>query len=64
MGSKPDFIAKCRQAPDKDGKESEFFHIIGSAWKWKKGDGYVVSLQLIPTGWDGKFILTPPKADE
>lgn len=58
-GSKPDFIAKCKQAPD-----SDFFHILGAAWKWKNGDGYVVKLNTIPTNWDGSLILTPPKAED
>lgn len=59
-GNKPDFLAKAKQS-----KESEFFNIIGAAWRWKQGDGLVVKLQTIPVGdWDGSFILTPPRDDD
>lgn len=58
-GAKPDFIAKAKQSED-----SDYMHILGAAWKWKNGDGYVVKLATVPTNWDGSFILTPPKADE
>ena len=59
-GAKPDFLVKAKQSPD-----SEFFNILGAAWKWKNGDGYVVKLHSVPVGqWDGSLLLTPPKEDE
>lgn len=58
-GSKPVYVARARQGP-----ESEFMQTIGAAWPFNEGDGLVVTLQFIPTNWDGKFILVPPKADE
>jgi hypothetical protein len=33
---------------------------IGAAFAFKEGDGLVVKLQVIPTDWDGSFILVPP----
>ena len=35
--------------------------LIGAAWTFKEGEGYVVRLTSIPTQWDGSFILVPPK---
>ena len=58
-GARPDFIARARQTPD-----SEFMATIGAAWAWKEGTGFVVKLSLIPTNWDGSFILAEPKADD
>lgn len=55
-GAKPIYNARVRQNP-----ESDFMVTIGAAWPFNEGDGLVVSLSLIPTNWDGKFILVPPK---
>ena len=58
-GSRPAFNARVKQSPD-----SEFMVTIGAAWTFKEGTGLVVHLNLIPTNWDGKFILVTPKHDE
>jgi hypothetical protein len=58
-GSKPVYVARARQGP-----ESEYMQTIGAAWPFNEGDGLVVTLQFIPTNWDGKFILVPPKDGE
>ena len=58
-GAKPVYNARVKQSPD-----SDFMVTIGAAWPFNQGDGVVVSLTLIPTNWDGKFILVPPKDDE
>jgi len=54
-GDKPQFIARSRQEPD-----SEYLTTVGSAWKFKKGEGYVVKIHSMPVNWDGSFILVPP----
>ena len=58
-GDKPRYIARAKQAPD-----SEFMSTIGAAWPFKEGDGLVVKLQMIPTDWDGSFLLVEPKDEE
>ena len=60
-GDKPQFIIRARQEP-----ESEYMTTVGSAWKFKKGDGYVVKIHSMPVNWDGSFIMVPPyeKDDE
>lgn len=58
-GAKPAFIAKVKQSAD-----SEYFRIIGAAWPFREGEGYVVKLSLLPTNFDGTFILVIPKKDE
>jgi hypothetical protein len=58
-GNKPVYVARARQ-----GAESEYMQTIGAAWPFNEGDGLVVTLQFIPTNWDGKFILVPPKEGE
>lgn len=66
-GSRPDFILRARQAPDKDGKPSEFFQTIGAAWSLEVNgqQAYSVKLQSIPVGgWDGSLIMLPPKAED
>lgn len=54
-GDKPHFIIRARQEP-----ESDYLTTVGSAWKFKKGDGYVVKIYSMPVNWDGSFILVPP----
>jgi hypothetical protein len=58
-GAKPVYNARVKQNP-----ESDFMVTIGAAWPFNQGDGLVVQLNLIPTNWDGKFILVAPKDDE
>ena len=58
-GAKPAFIAKVKQSTD-----SEYFHIIGAAWPFREGEGYVVKLSLLPTNFDGTFILVVPKKED
>ena len=55
-GARPIYNARAKQSPD-----SDFMVTIGAAWPFNEGDGLVVNLNLIPTNWDGKFILVPPK---
>jgi hypothetical protein len=59
MANKPDFIVRTRQEPG-----SEFMMNIGAAWKWKKGEGYVVKLYARPLKWDYTFVLSPRKEGE
>ena len=54
-GARPTYNARVRQNPD-----SDFMVTIGAAWPFNEGDGLVVNLNLIPTNWDGKFILEHP----
>lgn len=59
-GSRPVFLAKVKQSPD-----SDYMHVLGAAFKFREGEGLVVKLNLIPTNWDGTFILVAPtKKDE
>ena len=58
-GARPHLIARARQSPD-----SEFMVTIGAAWAWKEGTGFVVKLSMLPTNWDGSFILAEPKEDD
>lgn len=55
---KPDFVVRCKQSTD-----SDFWTTIGAAWSADINGkaGYSVRLHLIPTSWDGSFLLMPPK---
>jgi hypothetical protein len=57
-GNPPVYVARAKQSPD-----SDFMQTIGAAWSFNQGDGLVVTLHFIPTQWDGKLILVPPKED-
>jgi len=57
-GDKPVFNVRVRQEPD-----SEYMTTIGAAWKFKKGEGYVVKLHSIPVNWDGSIVLVPAKEE-
>jgi hypothetical protein len=56
-GNKPIYNARVKVG------DGDFMQTIGAAWPFNEGDGLVVTLNLIPTNWDGKFILVPPKDD-
>jgi hypothetical protein len=58
-GNRPIYIARVKQTP-----ESEFMTTIGAAFAFKEGDGLVVKLHVVPTDWDGSFILVPPPREE
>ena len=58
-GARPVYNARAKQNPDND-----FMVTIGAAWPFNEGNGLEVNLNLIPTNWDGKFILVPPKDEE
>ena len=55
---RPDFVVRCKQSVD-----SDFWTTIGAAWSAEIAGkpGYSVKLHLIPTSWDGSFLLMPPK---
>ena len=57
-GSKPQYIARAKTNDDPD-----YMQTIGAAWNFKEGDGWVVKLQVVPTNWDGSFILVKPKEE-
>jgi len=57
--SKPVFYAKATVA-NRDG-EQPVVRVIGAAFPFKEGEGYVVNLNTIPVNWDGAFILVKPK---
>ena len=54
-GDKPQFIIRAKQEPG-----SEYMTTVGSAWKFRKGEGYVVKIHSMPVNWDGSFIMVPP----
>ena len=54
-GEKPVYVVRARQEPD-----SDYLTTVGSAWKFKKGDGYVLRIHSMPVKWDGSFILVSP----
>jgi len=54
-GDKPAFIVRARQEPD-----SDYMTTVGSAWRFKKGEGYVLRIHSMPVKWDGSFILVSP----
>jgi len=54
-GSRPVFHARVKVG------DGDFMRTIGAAWPFREGEGLVVTLDLIPPNWDGKFILVPPK---
>jgi hypothetical protein len=58
-GDKPKYLARAKQTPEKD-----YMTTIGAAWPFNEGDGYVVKLHVMPTDWDGSFILVTPKEGE
>ena len=57
-GNKPKFIARAKKA-----EESDYMQTIGAAWPFKEGGGLVIKLDMLPTNWNGDFILVPPKED-
>ena len=57
-GKKPQFIARAKRSDD-----SDYMQTIGAAWNFKEGEGLVVKLELVPTDWDGSFILVKPKEE-
>jgi hypothetical protein len=57
-GDKPPYFARA-----KCNGQSEYRQTIGAAWNFKEGEGLVVKLELIPTDWDGSFILVKPKEE-
>ncbi len=54
---RPDFVVRAKQSP-----QSEFWQTIGAAWSADINGktGYSVKLHLVPTDWDGSFLLMPP----
>ena len=53
-GNRPIFNVRARQEP-----EREHMTTVGSAWKFKSGEGYVLRIHSMPINWDGSFILVP-----
>jgi hypothetical protein len=49
-------------APDADDDDKGFWTRIGRAFPHKKGDGYNILLNALPT--NGKMVLLPPKEDD
>jgi hypothetical protein len=58
-GDKPAYNVRARQEP-----KSDYLTTVGSAWKFKEGDGYVVRIHSLPVDWDGSFILVKPLEPE
>jgi hypothetical protein len=58
-GDKPACNVCARQEP-----KSDYLTTVGSAWKFKEGDGYVVRIHSLPVDWDGSFILVKPLEQE
>ena len=54
-GDKPVFVIRARQEP-----RSDYLTTVGSAWKFRQGEGYVLRIHSMPVKWDGSFILVPP----
>ena len=62
-GNKPNYNARVKIGEDGEGKP--IYRTIGAAWNFPNdGEGLSIRLQLIPTNWDGSFILVPPKDKE
>lgn len=58
----PDYIARCKQSSD-----SEYWITIGAGWTaaFKDGSsGISVKINNAPIGWNGDFLLMPPKEQE
>jgi hypothetical protein len=36
---------------------------IGAAWAHEKGNGFTLELEALPLNFDGRIVLTEPKAD-
>lgn len=54
---KPEFVARA--------KVGNGWTNIGAAWTLRSGEpGYSLRLTTLPLGWDGRFILLPPLANE
>jgi hypothetical protein len=60
-GNRPVYNARAKVGVDSDG--NNVMRTIGAAFAFKEGDGLVVNLQMLPTQFDGSFILVPPKDD-
>jgi hypothetical protein len=58
-GDKPAYNVRARQE-----LKSDYLTTVGSAWKFKEGDGYVVRILSLPVDWDRSFILVKPSQPE
>jgi hypothetical protein len=57
-GKRPDYVIRCRQAPD-----SDFYLTIGAAWRVQVNgeDAFSIKLTSIPTNWGGSALMLVPK---
>jgi hypothetical protein len=62
MSKKPTLIAYSvkERAPD----QKSVWTKIGAAWPHEKGNGFNIQLDALPLNFDGRIVLTEPKADD
>jgi hypothetical protein len=46
-----------------DGQKAAWIR-IGAAWPHEKGNGFSIQLDALPFNFDGRIVLTEPKADD
>jgi hypothetical protein len=61
MSKKPTLYAYS--VKEREGQKSVWTK-IGAAWPHEKGNGFSIQLEALPLNFDGRIVLTEPKADE
>ena len=62
MSNRPNYYAFSVKERGK-GKRSIWTR-IGAAWTQEKGQGLNIELEALPLNFDGRIVLTEPKADD
>jgi hypothetical protein len=61
MSKKPTLFAYSVR--EREGQKSVWTR-IGAAWPHDKGNGLTLQLEALPLNFDGRIVLTEPKADD
>jgi hypothetical protein len=61
MSKKPTLYAYS--VKEREGQKSVWTK-IGAAWAHEKGNGFSIQLDALPLNFDGRIVLTEPKADD
>jgi hypothetical protein len=62
MSNKPTQIAYS--VKDRGEGQKAIWTRIGAAWRHSKGNGCTIQLDTLPINFDGRIVLTEPKADD
>ena len=62
MSKRPTLIAYT--VKDRGDGQKAIWTRIGAAWPHDKGNGLTLQLEALPLNFDGRIVLTEPKADD